>query len=272
MNSYKLANIFTPDYTHLTGLLKHLNAEELTAILNNDEKANEIIGDLKQVKDIECEREMLLASNRSISEYNLSQKSVLEGTREDLETTYKRAVELKENLLSAKQNIESKANAQSNDTLLALLQAATSEIEEEAEATVDAFLKNGLSVEDFLEKYLELRKLAHMRRIKSEKLTTIIQGGGNTAITPDKPARHRKPPPPPVPNPPAHPFPNYMPYPNPSHTNQNIPIVPTRQAPRPPPAPPSQNYPYPTNFQSPFTYCSPYAMPQPSKYPTNRKG
>lgn len=49
MNSHNFSSLFTPDYSHLTGLLKHLNAEELKAILNSDEKTNEIINDLKQV-------------------------------------------------------------------------------------------------------------------------------------------------------------------------------------------------------------------------------
>lgn len=49
MNSHNLANLFTPDYSQLTGLLKFLNAEELKSILNNDERTVEIISDLKQV-------------------------------------------------------------------------------------------------------------------------------------------------------------------------------------------------------------------------------
>lgn len=270
MNTYQLENLFTPDYSHLTGLVKHLNAEELQAILNSDDKVNEIISDLKQVKDIEAEREMLIAGTKSISEFNLSKKSILEETRENLETNIKRSVELKENLLSAKQNIESKSQARSKDTLLALLQAATSEIEEEAEATVGAFLKSELSVEDFLEKYLELRKLAHLRRIKSEKLASIIQGGAGTTISPERPQRLRKPPAPPVPNPSNNVYPNFTPFPYPNPANQNIPVAPMRPAPQPPHFP--QNNPYPTSFQSPFTYCSPYPMPQPSNYPTNRRG
>lgn len=42
--------LYSPDYSHLTGLLKHLNDEELTELLNSDEKLNTIIYDLKQVK------------------------------------------------------------------------------------------------------------------------------------------------------------------------------------------------------------------------------
>lgn len=146
------------------------------------------------------------------------------------------------------------------------------------QATVDAFLKSDLSVEDFLDKYLELRKLAHLRRIKAEKLTSIIQGKGNTAVTPEKPQRLRKPPPPPVPNPSnstPYSYGNFTPYPNANPVNQNIPVMPVRQAPQPPmqPNPVPQMYPYPnSNYPSPFAYCSPYSVPQPSKYTSNKKG
>lgn len=58
-----------------------------------------------QVKDIEAEREMLLAGNKSISEYNLSQRSVLDESQENLNFTHKRAVELKDNLVAAKSEI-----------------------------------------------------------------------------------------------------------------------------------------------------------------------
>lgn len=60
---------------------------------------------IPQVKDIEAEREMLIASNKSISEYNLSQKSVIEQCHENLDSSYQRAVELKNKLLAAKSAI-----------------------------------------------------------------------------------------------------------------------------------------------------------------------
>lgn len=44
------SSLFSPDYSHLTGLLKHLNDEELTELLNSEEKLKTIVGDLKQVK------------------------------------------------------------------------------------------------------------------------------------------------------------------------------------------------------------------------------
>ena len=48
------------------------------------------------------------------------------------------------------------------------------EAEEESEVMVDIFMANGGSLEEFLEQYKEKRKLAHMRRIKIDKMRELI--------------------------------------------------------------------------------------------------
>ncbi|KAG8195806.1 hypothetical protein JTE90_004809 [Oedothorax gibbosus] len=269
------SSLFSPDYSHLTGLLEHLNDEELTELLNSDEKLNTIINDLKQVQDIESEREMLLASNKSISEYNLSKQPILEEHRKQVEETRKIAFELKDSLLEKKKKIESSQLSTSNETLLALLQAATSEKESEAEATVDMFLQNEISVDDFLPKYLEMRKVSHLRRIKAEKLTNILQENGSRVTSPPtKPSRLRKPPAPPTSNSGGLPYPTANPIP-PSNA-QN----PSRPAPPPPvynvyPAYPGGYNPYqpgyPNQVRPGGVAYNPYPQPsypytQPARY------
>ncbi|PRD22912.1 UNVERIFIED_CONTAM: Vacuolar protein sorting-associated protein 37B [Trichonephila clavipes] len=234
------STLFTPDYSHLTGLLKHLNDDELKELLNNEEKMKELVSDLKQVHDIEAEREMLFASNKSISEYNLSQQPILEEYRRQLKETQKIALELKNSLLEKKRKIESCQQNTSKETILALLQAATSEKEEEAEAAVNAFLENEISVDEFLLKYLEIRKMAHLRRTKAEKMANLLlENGSNIPTPPVRSQKLRKPPPPPstaAPYPP--PFPNSV-----AQSNVTVPIRPAPQF------PPMHNntpqYPYP---------------------------
>ncbi|GBO00254.1 hypothetical protein AVEN_145246-1 [Araneus ventricosus] len=97
--------MFTPDYSHLTGLLQHLNDDELKELLNSEEKLKAIVSDLKQVHDIEAEREMLFAGNKSISEYNLSKKPIIEDYKRQLDETRNIAIELKDSLLEKKKKI-----------------------------------------------------------------------------------------------------------------------------------------------------------------------
>ena len=79
------------------------------------------------------------------------------------------------------------------DTLLALLQAATQEVEEESENLMESFLQSGdRNVEQFMEEYLDKRKLAHLRRTKVDKMKELLQQqrqeGGGTNSTPTRQA------------------------------------------------------------------------------------
>ena len=85
------------------------------------------------------------------------------------------------------------------------------EAEEESEHLMDNFLQTGdKPIEHFLEEYQEKRKVAHMRRIKIDKMRELLmrqQTGG--AATP---SRHAPPPPGPA----------NLPYP--SHNYNNMPL------------------------------------------------
>lgn len=61
------------------------------------------------------------------------------------------------------------------ETALALLQTAASEIEEESEKIAKKFLDNDMDLDDFLEKFLANRNLMHLRLVKAEKLSKILQ-------------------------------------------------------------------------------------------------
>lgn len=61
------------------------------------------------------------------------------------------------------------------ETALALLQTAASEIEEESDNIAKKFLDNEVELEDFLDQFLVNRKLMHMRLVKAEKLSKILQ-------------------------------------------------------------------------------------------------
>lgn len=111
-----------PDIPEALGLLSHLNNDELKELLNNDGKFEDIVKDIKQVtsfitpfiivdttpiflilngqlsshqftskcpfrkqfKDLETEKEMLMASNRSLAEFNLSKQPELQSDKQML--------------------------------------------------------------------------------------------------------------------------------------------------------------------------------------------
>lgn len=63
------------------------------------------------------------------------------------------------------------------ETLLALLQAEGAKIEEDTENMAEKFLDGELPLDAFIDVYQSKRKLAHIRRVKVEKLQELVLKG-----------------------------------------------------------------------------------------------
>ncbi|KAK9497094.1 hypothetical protein O3M35_004471 [Rhynocoris fuscipes] len=156
------------------GFLNHLNTEELRSVFDDEQRLEELVKDVKQCKDIEKEKEMLLVSNRSLAEYNLNKEPLLLVLK-------KQVLELSEICDNLYKSIEEKFNntaprgGTSNlETKLSCLQMATQEMEEESEATAESFLDGSIELDDFLEKFMQKRKLMHLRKVKTDKMKEIL--------------------------------------------------------------------------------------------------
>merc|ERR1712181_192001 len=155
---------------------QHMDSEQLKDILNNEDKFDEFIRELPQMKALQEEKEMLLTSNKSLAEYNLSQEPVVGEAKARLQEKYRTAQQLGEEVRELKAALDTKQGNVSTDTLLALLEAANQEVEEESEQMTDRFLSGGENLDEFLEHYHEKRKLAHLRRVKVDKLKELVRG------------------------------------------------------------------------------------------------
>ncbi|CAK9796177.1 Vacuolar protein sorting-associated protein 37B [Anthophora plagiata] len=164
-----------PDIPAALGLLSHLTNDELKELLNNDGKFEDIVKDVKQFKDLETEKEMLMASNRSLAEFNLSKQPELEEYKRILkelsETGNRLCTSVKEKL----DEIKEKSGEMTIDTALDLLQTAAAEIEEESETIAEKFLAGDIEVDEFFEQFLSRRKLMHLRKVKVDKLRELIR-------------------------------------------------------------------------------------------------
>jgi ESCRT-I complex subunit VPS37 len=70
---------------------------------------------------------------------------------------------------------ETKSSNSNPETILALLQTSSAECEEESDKISSEFLDNNLTVEEFMEKFMTSRKLMHLRKLKSEKMSELLQ-------------------------------------------------------------------------------------------------
>lgn len=184
----------------VSSFLQHLNNEELREILNGQtDKIEELAKEDRRLKDLENERDMLIASNKSLAEFNLSREPAYNEARKQLVEAHKAAVELKRQVEGKRDRINELSKQTSLETTLALMQTAAAEAEEESEKIAGQFLSSEITVDAFLTQFLSSRKASHLRRIKTEKLMEYVRQQqrnagqeANNSIHPSRPA----PPPP----------------------------------------------------------------------------
>nr|CAI5837935.1 unnamed protein product [Callosobruchus analis] len=157
--------------------LSSLSNNELDEIMNSDEKIEEILNELEQsyLKEIENEKENIMASNHSVAEYNLSKEPELVELREKVQELSKQGEELSKSVEEKMKILREKGGDMSLETALALLQTAASEMEVESDKTAQKFLDSDTDLDDFLEQFLVKRKLMHTRLVKAEKLSKLLQ-------------------------------------------------------------------------------------------------
>nr|CAD7205113.1 unnamed protein product [Timema douglasi]CAD7411632.1 unnamed protein product [Timema poppensis] len=163
-----------PDYPAALGLLSHLNVEELKEMLNNDAKFDEMIKDVKQFKELETEKEMLMASNRSLAEFNLSKEPLLRNGKMQLKDLSQEGEKLYQSVEDKLSLIKQKTGNTNLETTLALIQTSAAESEENSEAIAEKFLDGDMELDSFLDQFITSRKVMHLRRVKSDKMTEMV--------------------------------------------------------------------------------------------------
>ncbi|XP_076586498.1 VPS37B subunit of ESCRT-I a [Chaetodon auriga] len=150
---------------------------ELNEFLENDEKLTEMVQEMEEMHEVQQSKETTLISNRTLAEQNLALQPRLEHKKEQLTKRYSCLQENFEAYQLRKSTLDHKSGNTSLDTLLALLQAEGAKIEEETENMADSFLDGDMTLESFIDAYQNNRKLAHLRRVKIEKLQEMVLQG-----------------------------------------------------------------------------------------------
>lgn len=163
-----------PDLSTALSVLQPYNSDELKKLLNEDGQLDDMIKDLQLVKNLEVEKEMLMVSNKSLAEFNLSREPRLRSARQRLIDSYKHASQDFAEVEEKKQQLDDLSRQVSLDTTLAILQTSAAQTEEETEKIAEKFLEGSIDVESFLEDFLPQRKLAHLRRVKVDKLSELL--------------------------------------------------------------------------------------------------
>ncbi|NXI36009.1 VP37C protein, partial [Galbula dea] len=211
--------------------LKGRTVSELRELQESAEEIERLALESQEVQELQLEREMALAANRSLAEQNLRFQAPLEAARSDLASKYEQLQELAHRWKEQKAKLEKFSAAMHPQTLLDLLQVESQKIEEESEELAERFLEGEVPLESFLEQFGVLRRLAHLRRVRVEKLQEILR----RAESSQEPSRDLQPPPPgPTEPPKLQPFPSGAPaFPLPYSPAPSMPAGPIAQGPLP---------------------------------------
>ncbi|KAH7730595.1 Protein CD4.3 [Aphelenchoides avenae] len=130
---------------------------------------------MSQISSLPADKEMKLAQSKSQAEYNLSMEPKLKAAKERLATTYNEAEKIKSEVELLKAKLDSISENRSLDTVSVLLQAAAQDAEDKSERVAESFQNGEIDVSTFIKEFGELRKLSHLRKVKSEKLIEILR-------------------------------------------------------------------------------------------------
>ncbi|XP_071476462.1 vacuolar protein sorting-associated protein 37C-like [Diadema antillarum] len=164
-------------------LLEHLSVADLQKLLESDEKLNAIIHDASQNKQRQVDKEMAMAENRSLADFNLSRETRLREGRVQLARLHEQAKREREIYDMDRRRLESLNENFSVDATRVMLETAATKTEEDSEEIAEEFLNGNIPLTDFLERFSNLRMLAHIRRIKSDKMQELLRASA-AATTP----------------------------------------------------------------------------------------
>lgn len=212
---------------------------QLNEILEDDEKLTTMVQEMDEMQEVQQSKETTLVNNRTLAEQNLALQPKLELQKEQLTKCYSSLQENFECYQLRKSTLDHKSGNTSLDTLLALLQAEGAKIEEETENMADCFLDGDMTLDSFIDSYQSQRKLAHLRRVKIEKLQEMVMKGQRLPTAPLPAPRAQD----------AAPF--QPPMPQIGEESDGSGASPLAQARRKPPPPPSQPAPVLNPSQQP---------------------
>ncbi|XP_045698876.1 vacuolar protein sorting-associated protein 37B isoform X2 [Phyllostomus hastatus] len=151
-----------------------LSLVQLNDLLEDEGQLAEMVQKMEETQNVQLSKEMTLASNRSLAEGNLLFQPQLDERKARLTQKYQELQVLFEAYQLKKAKLDSQPSSASLETLLALLQAEGAKIEEDTENMAEKFLDGELALDAFIDVYQSQRRLAHVRRVKIEKLQEMV--------------------------------------------------------------------------------------------------
>ncbi|CAH8519256.1 Vacuolar protein sorting-associated protein 37C, variant 2 [Schistosoma haematobium] len=157
--------------------LEKLSKTELEALLSDHEGIKKLAKNCPDIKKIESDKEACMNENRRQAEANLSMEPTFNMIKTELVETYSNYRQLENEYMKRKSEVDNIGTKYSPSVILALLQTANAQAEEQSEELASRFLDKAMDVDAFLKDFIPLRKLCNERRFKCEKLAEQLSSG-----------------------------------------------------------------------------------------------
>ncbi|XP_037125559.1 vacuolar protein sorting-associated protein 37D [Syngnathus acus] len=161
-----------------------LSTGELRELLQSDDKMEQIIGLNEKFQELQVDREMMMASNRSLADESLARRPRLNNGRIQLAEKYRQLSNLATTCWEKQSQLGARVQKHSLQSAQNLLQEEVTRAEENSEELLDKFMEGNLSLEDFLDSFQRSRRTYHTRRVQAEKMQDLSKkrpGGGEDA-------------------------------------------------------------------------------------------
>ncbi|CAL2045300.1 hypothetical protein CAEBREN_04313 [Caenorhabditis brenneri] len=155
--------------------LRNMSNEQLTALLDDETLLESIIVNLPQVRSMPTDKESALAANKSLAEWNLAQKPRIDAAKTQSIDLYEKVKKLQEEVTVLKSQLDSISSSKSLDTTSSLMQVAAQEADDDAEALFTQFENGEIPIDLFLKQFKEKKAIAHLRKIKSDRLAALLR-------------------------------------------------------------------------------------------------
>lgn len=150
--------------------LDSLSLEELKDLNDKPEVMEVFLTNLESVKKFDVDKEKVMLKNEELARLNLSLQSELETSKDELLKMCERLSDLKQTFAKSSQKQQELTEVLSMASIRTQMEIAANDAEEQSEAIADEFLAKQMPLEEFIQKFLEKRKLCHSRRAKEDKL------------------------------------------------------------------------------------------------------
>jgi len=171
MNTNAYPNDAIPNMPNISPFIQELSFSELKEANENVEKYMSFILSLPELQNLEKQKEDVISKNEQLAKMNLSVKPILEKLKKDLLESFDQLNDAQSKASLVFQTQNELLGKNDTSAIIGKLKAAISEADISSEDISENFISGEISVDEFIKKYTESRKIYYNRKAVEEKIS-----------------------------------------------------------------------------------------------------